>query len=243
MDPITLHLNIFQAGASAEGRQSHRVSDPRGTTVGSLKRQLFAEALEEQRSVRFIKGGHVLEDAAVLGQCGLGTEAFIHVSIGNSAPSPQTGTASELRSGAVGANAGSPTAKESSSREGCEDCHFDPYFLLGAVFFAGTGVLLQMAWRKRWHLSMHVSQLLCILAAVWVYLLLCHGLPAFFQLLVLGLRALKRSGGNDAPGVDGNAARSTTAPPAAECVGRHEAARSPPLAGVTTPGGSSSSYS
>uniref|UniRef100_A0A7S1MC39 Ubiquitin-like domain-containing protein n=1 Tax=Alexandrium catenella TaxID=2925 RepID=A0A7S1MC39_ALECA len=237
MDPITLHLNIFKAGANAEGKQSLRVSDPGGTTIGSLKRQLFAEALEEQRSVRFIRGGHVLEDAAVLQQCGLGSEAFIHVSIGNSAPR-QTEVASVVQGSTAGAGNGSPAAADSSSRKGPEDCFLDPYFVVGALFLAGTGVLLQMAWRKRWYLPMHVSQLLCILAAVWVYLLLCHGLPAFFQLLARGLRALNRGDGNDPPAVGSGSAGSTTAPSAAECAGRHETARSPPLAGVTTPGGS-----
>uniref|UniRef100_A0A7S2HGV2 Ubiquitin-like domain-containing protein n=1 Tax=Alexandrium andersonii TaxID=327968 RepID=A0A7S2HGV2_9DINO len=245
MDPITLHLNIFQAGASAEGRQSFRVSDPRGTTIGSLKRQLFAEALKEQRSVRFINGGHILEDAAVLEQYNLGSEAFIHVSIGNivsSAPR-HTESAPAVLCGATNANTCGSSAARTSDRQGREDYYVDPYLILGAIFFAGTGVLLQMAWRKRWYLPMHVSQLLCILAAVWVYLLLCHGLPALFQLLMSGFRALNRGSGNDTPGVAGSNICSTAAPSAAEHSGRHEMARSPPLAGVTTPGGSSSSLS
>mmetsp|Transcript_74063 Transcript_74063/g.228918 ORF Transcript_74063/g.228918 Transcript_74063/m.228918 type:complete len:245 (-) Transcript_74063:86-820(-) len=244
MDPITLHFNIFQAGANAEGKQSLHVGDPSATTIGSLKRQLFAEALEERRTVRFIKGGHVLEDAAVLEQCGLGNGAFIHVSIGNSSPS-RMGPSSPPRSSAAGADTSSSSTKGSSSNQGHQDSSIGPGFLLGAIFFAGTAVLLQNAWHKRWYLSMHASQLLCILAAVWVYLLLCHGLPALFQLLALGLfRALGRTtSGGDAPEVgSGSACAAAAAPQAAQCPGRHEMVQLP-LAGVNTPGGSSSSCS
>mmetsp|Transcript_125121 Transcript_125121/g.348176 ORF Transcript_125121/g.348176 Transcript_125121/m.348176 type:complete len:278 (-) Transcript_125121:87-920(-) len=277
MDPITLHFRVLQVGANTEGRQSLQVNDPHGVTVGKLKRQLFEEAIEEHRSVRFITGGRILEDTQRLEQCGLGSEAFIHVSIGGS---------SSLRASPIPTLPGSTaepdadsgfTGKGASDRDRNEDNYIGPCFLVGAAFFAGTGVLLRMAWHKRWTLSMHASQFLCILAAVWVYLLLCHGLPAIFQSLVPGLRTISRVvSGSDRPEAATDAARCTTAPGTAEQTGvrrcptaaagaetssgahqrctntapkstllpeGHMAAQMRPLAGVTTPGGSSSSWS
>mmetsp|Transcript_27716 Transcript_27716/g.88105 ORF Transcript_27716/g.88105 Transcript_27716/m.88105 type:complete len:250 (-) Transcript_27716:191-940(-) len=189
MDPITLNFDIFQAGVPAQSRRSLEVVDPQGTTVGSLKRQLFSAELEAQQSVRFIAAGRVLEDAALLGQCGLGSKAFVQVSISAATPSgalaqpPATG-AGVMRSGLL--NEGC------ASRGSCEDTGIGARLICGVFFFAGTGVLLQLAWQKRRHMPIHTSQLFCILAAVWVHLLLCHGLPA----LARGLRAVGRVAGS-----------------------------------------------
>eukprot|EP00420_Gonyaulax_spinifera_P019264 CAMPEP_0197896052 /NCGR_PEP_ID=MMETSP1439-20131203/38881_1 /TAXON_ID=66791 /ORGANISM="Gonyaulax spinifera, Strain CCMP409" /LENGTH=211 /DNA_ID=CAMNT_0043516535 /DNA_START=54 /DNA_END=686 /DNA_ORIENTATION=+ len=191
MEHVTLHFSIFQAGASAEGKRSLRVEDPRGITIGSLKRQLFAEALEQERSIRFIASGRILQDAEALERCNLGTEAFIHVSIGDARPQPaKSCMATPSADGSAARNSSSMQA--SISRKEDEEGGLSISLILGAVFFAGTGVMLQLAWQKRWHLSMHASQLLCIFAAVWVYLLICHGVPALFQSLVLVPRALCR---------------------------------------------------
>eukprot|EP00416_Gambierdiscus_australes_P017739 CAMPEP_0171059610 /NCGR_PEP_ID=MMETSP0766_2-20121228/3285_1 /TAXON_ID=439317 /ORGANISM="Gambierdiscus australes, Strain CAWD 149" /LENGTH=250 /DNA_ID=CAMNT_0011515067 /DNA_START=184 /DNA_END=934 /DNA_ORIENTATION=+ len=195
MDPITLHFNIFQAGVRTEGKQSLHVDNPCGTTVGSLKRRLFAEALEEQRSVRFITSGHVLDDTTLLGQCGLGNEAFIHVSIGSCELRHTKSPAAPQRSASTSQTTSASAAKGRPCLHEQEDSCMGPFFLLSIVFFIGTGVLLHMAWRRRWLLSLHASQLLCILAAIWVYLLLCHGIPALFQVLLLGLRAVRPSSG------------------------------------------------
>mmetsp|Transcript_112930 Transcript_112930/g.350586 ORF Transcript_112930/g.350586 Transcript_112930/m.350586 type:complete len:242 (-) Transcript_112930:212-937(-) len=178
MDPITLNFDIFQAGVPAQSRRSLEVVDPQGTTVGSLKRQLFSAELEAQQSVRFITAGRVLEDAALLGQCGLGSKAFVQVSISAATPSQPPATGSGVMSSGL-------LNKGCASRGSCEDTGIGARLICGALFFAGTGVLLQLAWQKRRQMPIHTSQLLCVLAAVWAHLLLCHGLPA----LARGLRA------------------------------------------------------
>lgn len=203
MEPITLHFNVFQAGANSEGRKSLQVDDPRGTTVGALKRQLFSEALEARKSVRFITSGRILDDGARLEQCKLGQEAFIHVSISEIASSraglPEL-SGSGTAAGSGGQDMANPEPRKNKLAETKEKMKqllqdsdgLNFFFFLGVLFFVGTGALLRYAWRKRWHLSMHMSQLLCILAAVWVYLVLCHGLPALLRALSRGVRALGR---------------------------------------------------
>lgn len=213
MDPITLHFNVFgqaSAGPGLEGRTTMRVEDPRGMTVGALKKQLFPEAFEEQKSIRFIARGHILDDRTLVGHCGLGCEAHIHVSIGERSekspggPSPGGSSTARHGSGAMGASAaggggasrpaaaaaGVPAAQRAEEEQ--DVCGLSIVHVLGAVVFAGAGLLLRAAWRKRWYLSMHVSQLCCISAACWVYLLAFHVLPTAFRLAGCGLRAVGR---------------------------------------------------
>eukprot|EP00931_Biecheleriopsis_adriatica_P087344 TRINITY_DN61831_c0_g1_i1.p1 TRINITY_DN61831_c0_g1~~TRINITY_DN61831_c0_g1_i1.p1 ORF type:complete len:243 (+),score=51.24 TRINITY_DN61831_c0_g1_i1:170-898(+) len=185
MDPITLHFNIFQAGSSDQGRRSLQVDDPRGKTVGSLKRQLFSDALEAQRSVRFIASGRVLEDTSLLENCNLGRESHICVSINErssqSLPSsPQLAPKTE------------PVARELSGRlpEACEQQDWSLLFsrLAGFAAMVGSGVLFFCAWKRRRQMPMNMTQLICIAAAVWVYLLLFHATPIAFQVAAGALR-------------------------------------------------------
>jgi len=189
MDPITLHFNIFQAGSGdGEGRQSLQVDDPRSTTVLALKHHLFPDAMEARRSVRFIASGRILQDAALLEKCGLGRESHIHVSISDqtrATGSQQTPPMSpEFRATTSPAGACDTQASDSASEE------LWPYVgrFLGLALLAIGGLLFHVAWQKRRQLSMHTSQMACIAAAVWVYALLCHGLPAFIQVVALLLR-------------------------------------------------------
>jgi len=174
---VTLHFNVFQAGVTNEGRRSLRIENPQQTTVVNLKRELFNEALQEQKSVRFIASGRILDDSMSVEKCGLGTEAFIHVSISNSSSSnlqPAQKTNSTTENGPARNDMAPATNNEGSAAIGTK-------LLLGSAFFAGTGILLQMGWKKRWQLSMHGSQFLFILGAVWIYLLVCDFLPIAWQ--------------------------------------------------------------
>lgn len=185
MSPRVLHFNVFQAGARTQRQWSLQIEDSHTTTIGSLKRQHFGEAIEAQQSVRFIMSGKILEDKTLLEQCDFGSEAFIYVSISGAAPREATSgvPATEVSwSGQLAKRDAGHTEKEHSS--------LNIAFFLGAFLFAGAGVLLRLAWQKRWYLSMHVTQMLSVLAAVWVYLLLCHGLPMFLRLFVWGRREL-----------------------------------------------------
>mmetsp|Transcript_32305 Transcript_32305/g.57147 ORF Transcript_32305/g.57147 Transcript_32305/m.57147 type:complete len:241 (+) Transcript_32305:43-765(+) len=184
MDPVTLHFNVFQAGSSGDNRTSFQVQDPRGTTVGALKKQFFSDALKESKSVRFIASGQILEDTAPLERFKLGSEAHIHVSISEHG-------ANRSPSSSISESPGDATDFGSAKKGKAVDelLSYGAYILLGTLFFVGTGFGLHLAWRKRWQFSLGTSQLLFILAAVWAYLLLCHGLPALFQAICALTRA------------------------------------------------------
>uniref|UniRef100_A0A7S3RK41 Ubiquitin-like domain-containing protein n=1 Tax=Strombidinopsis acuminata TaxID=141414 RepID=A0A7S3RK41_9SPIT len=192
MDSLTLHFNIFDA-SSASSRRSHHVDDPRATTVGALKRQLFLDALEEQRSVRFIASGKILSDADALHSCGLAREAHIQVSISDTAAS-RAEVAPHAEGGPMCnrtetlADRGDASSGSSQYTIMSEESAIGAARLLGAIVLAGAGVLFELAWRKRWYLSLHASQLICIFAAVWVYLLIFHALPALCKVLCQGIR-------------------------------------------------------
>jgi len=175
MEPVTLHFNIFQAGSPL--RKTLQVEDPKGTTIFGLKQQLFSDELKECKSVRFIAGGKILEDKEKLHSFKLGNEAHIHVSV-----SDGSGVRSRAQS-----DASNTTAAEAKSYDACSEEPSESAvswaFILGAVIFIGTGAMLFAALRKRYQFSMNTSQLLFICAAIWVYLLLFHGLPAAFQTL------------------------------------------------------------
>lgn len=229
MDPVTLHFNVFQAGA--EGRQSLQVEDPRGTTILALKKQLFPDAVKASKSVRFIALGRILDDSAPLERCGLGNEAHIHVSISDGASSPKRApAASPDDSSATAAEAKSPSLPESAN---CEESAVSWIFLAGVAMFVGTGAALYAAFRKRRQFTLHTSQLLFICAAVWVYLLLCHGLPALFQALcnfgrsmstsstskdtspICGIAGIAAGAVNEAPSGASSSSTASSAPAAA----------------------------
>jgi hypothetical protein len=183
MDPVTLHFNVFQAGTPV--RHSLQVDDQRGTTILDLKQQLFSDELKASKSVRFIASGKVLADSSALEQHKLGKEAHIHVAITDASMSPVRGpapvpggenTSATATEEAKSSNVETSTNRGSGSMAGWA-------ILLGVMLFAGTGAALYVALRKRYQYTMHTSQLLFICAAVWVYLLLFHGLPSLFQAL------------------------------------------------------------
>jgi hypothetical protein len=121
--------------------------------------------------------------------------AHIHVSISESSTSsnPTSPTAGgSTNTAPVGEAQGSSC--ESAPVRG-EPSGVGLAFFVGVAAFVGTGAALCMALRKRWQFSLHTSQLLFICAAIWVYLLLCHGLPAFFQAMrVLTTRSASDAG-------------------------------------------------
>lgn len=184
MDPVTLHFNVFQAGAPV--RHSLQVDDQRSTTILALKQQMFSDELKASKSIRFIAGGKIMADSTALDSYKLGKEAHIHVAITEAtptsspvrAPAPAPGT--ENTSATVTEEAKtSSTAQE----DGGSGSMAGWGILLGVMLFAGTGAALYLALRKRYQYTMHTSQLLFICAAVWVYLLFFHGLPSLFQAL------------------------------------------------------------
>jgi len=173
MDPITLHFKVFQAGGAADTSEDLKVDNPGETTIASVKQRVFADALQEQKTVRFIASGKLLNDVQMLDQCGLGKEAFIHVMISEPStrmitPDTEKGFGSTLRAKCAAAT----------------DVAGGVGFLLSAIlFFLATAAMLQLGWQRRALISASTSQLLFIGAAVWVYCALCHGLPAVFQML------------------------------------------------------------
>jgi len=174
MDPIKLHFNIFQAGSSSQGSQSLQVDNPQSETVGTLKRKLFADALESQRSVRFIAGGKILQDASLLADCKLGRESHICVSISDQASSPPSSPAL-------------PPAAEPVEVAMGEVKPQDRWLVLYRVScllaLACSALFFYFAWQKRRQLRVHVTQFLCIAMAVWVYLVLFYALPCACQVL------------------------------------------------------------
>lgn len=176
MDSVTLHFNVWQAGA--HNRTTSTVEDPKGTTILALKKQLFPEAFEAGKTVRFIACGKVLTDSSSLDTCGLGNEAHIHVSVSEQSRSSITSTDStdSVKSEAP------PSPVSSTNEEGCAS-PISWAFIASTVLFIGTGIGLFVALKKRWQFTMHTSQLVFICAAVWVYLLVFHGLPSLFEVL------------------------------------------------------------
>lgn len=179
MDPITLHFNIFQAGTSSQGRQSFQVDDPQSKTVGALKQQLFADALKAQRFVRFIAGGRILEDTSSLDKCNLGPESHIHVSIsGKSQNGAQT-----MPSAAV-AQAQTSQVERDSDLQAWHLCRRLASFLA----MVGSAMVFPYALQKHRHSSSNTHLLVCIAAAVWVYLLIFHTMPDAAQIIVAAAR-------------------------------------------------------
>lgn len=181
MDPLTLQFNVFQAGA--QEKRTLSVADPKSTTILLLKRQLFEEELKAGKNVRFIANGKMLGDTTTLGSCGLGNQAHIHVSVSDAvrqAPSePTSPTPSNAVTSSAQAAAIAPTCSETTTTEPV----LSWMFVAATLLFIGTGAVLLMALRKRFQYSMNTSQWIFIGSAVWVYLLVFHGLPALFEVL------------------------------------------------------------
>lgn len=180
MDPVTLHFNIFQAGAPV--RTSLQVEDPRGTTISALKHQMFSDEIKASKSVRFIAAGKILDDSNALEHYKLGKEAHIHVSISEVSRTPP----SSPEKGDSMTKAGSEEVKTGSEATSPNEAGASMVgwaILAGVAVFVGTGLLLYVAFQKRRQYTMHTSQLLFICMAVWVYVLFFHGFPALFQAL------------------------------------------------------------
>lgn len=178
MDPIKLHFNIFQAGSSSHGSQSLQVDNPQSETVGMLKRKLFADALESQRSVRFIAGGKILQDASLLADCNLGKESHICVSISDQILSTPSSPA--------GSPALPPAAEpmEVAAEEVKPQIRWLVLYRVACLLaLACSAVFFYFAWQRRRQLRVHVTQFLCIAMAVWVYVFLFHALPFACQVL------------------------------------------------------------
>lgn len=176
MNSVTLHFNVWQAGA----HQSWTivVDDTRGTKTLDLKRQLFADALKASKKVHFIASGKRLQDTSALVACGLGREAHVHVSISEPSVALLPSGASIHGNTSIG---GAPAIVASSG----EDCaSLVSWVFTGyAVLLVSIGVPLVALW-KQWQLKMLMSQLLCICAGVLTSVLLFHGLPPLWQVLM-----------------------------------------------------------
>lgn len=177
MDPITLHFHVFQAGA--EGNKTQLVENPQTTKILDLKKQLFSEELERNKSIRFIACGRILDDSSPLSNYKLGTTAHIQVSISDSSPLSRPSPAPMIAKGNTSTIG--PSVTSASVEKG--PAIFSNMFYLGAVAFVSTGSLLYLALMKRRQFSLQITQLVFIGVAVWMYLLVCHGFPALFQAL------------------------------------------------------------
>lgn len=194
MDPLMLHFNIFgQAGPDGpHGRRSFCVDDPRGTTIGAVKQQLFPDACQEQMSVRFISRGRILDDAQCFGQCGFDREAHIHVSI-SQRPQDRGQCSADDEATAPGAqrspvSSGVEAQRDPSSQDAVRALVLHIFFV---ILFAGVGIALRVAWQKRRSLSLQTSQLMCIVAACWLFVLLFHGLPMLLNGVVCAAGRLR----------------------------------------------------
>eukprot|EP00933_Yihiella_yeosuensis_P042671 TRINITY_DN37329_c0_g1_i1.p1 TRINITY_DN37329_c0_g1~~TRINITY_DN37329_c0_g1_i1.p1 ORF type:complete len:237 (-),score=45.62 TRINITY_DN37329_c0_g1_i1:128-838(-) len=218
MDPITLHFNIFRAGGSGpEARQTFQVDDPTKITVSALKRRLFPDAMEGQKSVRFIASGHILQDTASLAKCGLGRESHIHVSISDRVdPTPPT---SPVSTPALEPAASCPSIVQEEEVDNSEKTQ-EMWDALGRfamiLALAGLGFAFHVAYRRRRTLSHSTSQTICIAAAVWIYALLCHGLPALFKLIGMALSGRESSSGKFNSASESSTAQVTTMLPQAD---------------------------
>eukprot|EP00929_Paragymnodinium_shiwhaense_P087751 TRINITY_DN47893_c0_g2_i1.p1 TRINITY_DN47893_c0_g2~~TRINITY_DN47893_c0_g2_i1.p1 ORF type:complete len:331 (+),score=81.14 TRINITY_DN47893_c0_g2_i1:62-1054(+) len=190
-EPLTLHFNVFQAGSPPEPKRSVTVDDPGSLTVLSLKEEYFGQALEEQKGVRFITGGKILDDKAMLSSYNLGKEASIMVSIssGTVGKTASTGSSGGVTVSASRSHSGSDAFAGSKSSE---DPAITVWFVVGSVLFAGTAAGLHWAYTKRLQFSMQTNQFVFISVAVWAYAMLFHGLPGLWRVAV---RLLCRSGG------------------------------------------------
>lgn len=168
-----LHFNVFQAGSTSDATKTFEVNDPRATTVGALKQQLFPDAVSERKSVRFISRGRVLDDAAALSGCGLGRDAHIHVMVSERQPVATTAS-SEKRAETAPSDREEPNGGRQRAA----------LTLLAVMLLIAGGLAgFSNAYHRRFQLSMQASQTLCIGAAIWAYVVLCHGLPSLCDAL------------------------------------------------------------
>jgi hypothetical protein len=182
MPPIVLHFHVFQA-TGVKGDVPETLEVTSSMTVGAVKAQVFSDAFAQSRSVRFIASGRVLHDSASLGSCGIGQEAYIHVMVGEPQISQELGASTAQGPSAVL----TPTKRLS-----LDAAALLKLVALLALIAAGAG--FYVAWQRRKSYTMQTSQMLCILAAVWAYALLFHGLPAVVRALGALSRGDKGSG-------------------------------------------------
>merc|ERR1719410_2332743 len=150
VEPLLIHYHVFRPGAAHQPAKQVEISDPCGTTIGALKQRLFAQAIEEEKEVRFIARGRNLEDSAILSNCGLDQNDHIHVMVRDHKLAP---------------------AKQSSVITHSRGEHQRALKLLLAIalIIIGGVAAIYCSYRKRFQLSLKESQAVCIGAAVWVF--------------------------------------------------------------------------
>jgi len=174
-----MHFTVFQAGSVTDAERKFEVNDPRAMTVGALKKQVFPDAASEQKSVRFISQGRVLDDAAAVGGCGLGRKAHVQVMMSDAQP-----TAAAAFPDKNVENAGCLPKQHSGGFLRAA------FTLLGIILIILAGIAyISNAYHERRKLSMQASQMLVIGSSVWAYTVTFHGLPV----LCGTLRGLYRS--------------------------------------------------
>lgn len=216
-EPITLHFNVFQAGAPPEPKRSITVDDPGCLTVGSVKEQYFSDALQEQKSVRFITGGRILDDKAMLSSYNLGKEASIMVSISGSAgKSPSANSPGGAGASSAGGFFldGSQSSSGGKSDEPQESI-ITLTFVLGMALFVCTAAGLHWAYHKRLQFSMQTNQFVFISASVWAYAMIFHGLPGVWSVLLKLFCSVRRQQATARSSMASAAAASTAATAAA----------------------------
>lgn len=205
MDPITLHFNVFQAGASQQGRHSLQVEDPRRQTVGALKNQLFGEALEARRSVRFIASGKVLEDSVSLDTYNLGPETHICVSISDRSLANDASSSTRRSAQVPDRQAEEPASSQLPD--------VGMWSMLAGLLTVAGAALPYVVQRHR-QLSNNMHLMLFVGLAVWLYVALFHVLPDGVQLLLAALRwSLRRREGPLATGHSVSSSRKDDAEP------------------------------
>lgn len=193
---MKLQFRVLQGGVESTEPRTFNVAEPDAMTVLDLKRECFEkEVVLENRKVRLIYMGRMLGDSQKLSNCGLGQQAILHAVVNATPEEP-----------AVAANGGcAAEVTAPSSPVKSEDCDAESSFMkrhfmqvvlpvIGILlFFISTGTVLQMGLRKSPPVAGLMStQTLFIGCAIWVYLLLCHGLPGLARAISpnAGLTAL-----------------------------------------------------
>merc|ERR1719161_1432542 len=171
---MTLTFRTLQGGAEDQAQRIVEVDDP-GMTISQLKRKCFEkEVVTQNRKVRLIHMGQMLDDMKKVSECGFsGREASLHAVI-SQAP---TGEVSATRGDTGNSGAGNSPKMDSQVW----------ISLAYLLFFIVTGMILQMEMRKIYPFGRIMSsQFLFLSCSVWVYILLCHALPAWSRALFGG---------------------------------------------------------
>lgn len=181
---MSLEFRVMQAGVESAEPRKFEVTEP-NMTILELKSTCFEkEAVVENRKVRLIYMGRMLDDAQMVSECRfVEGQAIVHAVV-SALPAELPGAVSA--GAGITTEQGDPSSSKSRSSNAAdsgkkESQHFIQVVLpvLGyLLFFVITGVALHLGLRKSPPMhGLMGTQSLFIGCSIWVYLFLCHGLP------------------------------------------------------------------